>query len=253
MAEGEKEWAGVSRECRRLEGEVEVKLESYAKFASSYSAASSSSASASSSSSSSSASASSSSSRDVSFSRSNVENQEHIASAMCMEIEELLMRLSTLNQRLGGIASGGAIDPALRRMLQQHRENFQQYTDEYRHTKSSVQETRQRAELLLPMGGQASFEGSSYDTLLRERAALHSADRSADDFLSMGEDARRGLQSQNHMTRGNSDALSQLKGAFGDIDSVISKIKSKKNRDCLILTLFIAFLLCFLIYWWLRS
>lgn len=224
------EWASVSRECRRLEGELEVKLESYSKFAAAYGSAA----------------------RDSATARSTLENQEHIANAMYMEIEEQLMRLSTLNQRLTALAAEGG-DGALRRMLQQHRENFQQYTDEYRHTKASVQETRQRAELLLPMDGSAGFDGGTYDALLRERAALNGADRSADDFLSMGEEARRGLQSQNARTSGNVLSMSQLKSQFGDIDQVIAKIKSKKNRDCLILTLFIAFLLCFLLYWWLTS
>jgi len=41
-------------------------------------------------------------------------------------------------------------------------------------------------------------------------------------------------------------------GTFTSINELMSSIKRKRSRDCIILTVFTATLICFMLYWWLR-
>lgn len=91
------------------------------------------------------------------------------------------------------------------------------------------------------------------DTLLRERASLQSSNSIADGFSSAGNIVRDALRGQNAMLSGTNRNLTGIQGTFTSIDSIYTSIRRKYTRDCLILTLFTAFLCCFLLYWWLRS
>lgn len=58
---------------------------------------------------------------------------------------------------------------------------------------------------------------------------------------------------QVQLLRGGMSGLGSVRGGFSSMGDVVTLIQKKRSRDCYILTFFISFLLCFLLYWgWMR-
>lgn len=91
------------------------------------------------------------------------------------------------------------------------------------------------------------------DMLLRERGSIQSTHAGADSFLQAGSAVRSALSSQNQYLANTTSQLGTIRGTFSSIDTIYSAIRRKYTRDCIILSLFTAFLCCFLLFWWLRS
>ena len=91
------------------------------------------------------------------------------------------------------------------------------------------------------------------DTLLRERASLHSIDNHADNFLSHGNAVHSSIRGQKNLLSNTHGNLRQTKGTFSAIDRIYAAIQRKRTRDCIILSSFTGILICFLLYWWLTS
>ena len=91
------------------------------------------------------------------------------------------------------------------------------------------------------------------DTLLRERASLHSVDNHADNFLNQGSAVQSALRGQKGFLSNTYGNLRQAKNTFGAIDRIYAAIHRKRTRDCIILSIFTGILISFLLYWWLTS
>jgi len=99
----------------------------------------------------------------------------------------------------------------------------------------------------------ADGEADRMDTLLRERTSLQASHTGADNFTNAGTAVKESLRGQNQLLSGTTGRIGQIQGTFSAIDTIYAAIRRKKTRDCIILSLFTAFLLCFLLFWWLRS
>jgi len=224
-------WEEYKKAARKIEAELELKLISYSKFC-------------------------------QSFAQSSLLSQEDshgpsddLSESMAVEIEQLLAKLSNINSELAKIvASGVQGGLSATHVLQLHREKLHQFTQEFRKTKASIVETKSHAELLLSVRNDISrykSGGSSnrMDNLIRERASVHSSDRAADSILGTAQEARDSVVNQNAVLANNTSRINSVKSALFSTDSIMSAINRKKSRDCVILSVFIAFCICFLIWY----
>eukprot|EP01098_Paradermamoeba_levis_P016133 TRINITY_DN8522_c0_g1_i2.p1 TRINITY_DN8522_c0_g1~~TRINITY_DN8522_c0_g1_i2.p1 ORF type:complete len:251 (-),score=32.42 TRINITY_DN8522_c0_g1_i2:181-933(-) len=242
-------WDELRREARKLESELELKLVSFSKFGASF--------------------AQSSLLREdgglhvgggtVQDTSLFLSNTEHISNSMAVEIQLLLMKLTEVNESMGRVL--GALEPGTSNythsstLLQQHRAKLHDYSQEFKKTKATITATREHAELLFSVRKDISQYKNSggangrADQLLRERGALHTADRVADAILGQAAETREALTNQKSLLQGTLSKLSNFGGNFAAVNSLIGSIRRKKFRDSLILAVFIALCICFLLWY----
>ncbi|KAL6054121.1 Golgi SNAP receptor complex member 1 [Balamuthia mandrillaris] len=116
----------LRKEARKLETTLDLKLVSYSKFGANF--------------------AHSSLLREGSSDTvSLLKNSEHVANSMALEVEQLLSKLSELNEEMGRCAT--AINYP--HHLQHHRQKLHEYSQEFNKTRSNILATREHAELLI--------------------------------------------------------------------------------------------------------
>ncbi|KAL6071680.1 Golgi SNAP receptor complex member 1 [Balamuthia mandrillaris] len=225
----------LRKEARKLETTLDLKLVSYSKFGANF--------------------AHSSLLREGSSDTvSLLKNSEHVANSMALEVEQLLSKLSELNEEMGRCAT--AINYP--HHLQHHRQKLHEYSQEFNKTRSNILATREHAELLISVQQDiTNIKNSGFssrtDSLLRERSSIHGSDHVLDLLTGQAQDVREAVASQRNFLRGTISKLSIVGGKLPGISSLIGTIRKKKSRDCLILSLFIAFCICFILFYWLRN
>mmetsp|Transcript_64180 Transcript_64180/g.96752 ORF Transcript_64180/g.96752 Transcript_64180/m.96752 type:complete len:230 (+) Transcript_64180:1-690(+) len=227
------EWNELRKEIRKLESDIDLKLVSYSKLGISYSAAVA--------------------SDDQIAGTPNSSSMYQISHSMAVEIEQLLSDLSDSNSTLAKIAAESS-SPAHSSAVHQHQSKLRDYTKEYRQIRNKINDTHSSVELFVG-ATQSGGDGDNdrMDTLLRERGSLQASHTGADNFTNAGINARDSLRGQNQILRGTTSRISQIQGTFSSIDTIYAAIRRKYTRDCIILSVFTAFLTCFLLFWWLRS
>jgi len=182
-------------------------------------------------------------------------NSEHVSNSMALEIEQLLSRLSEVNDRMGRCSHS----VTLPHILQHHRGKLLDYTQEFKKTKSHIASTREKAELLgslrdnISQCKKSSALNSRTEHLLRERTSIHDSNVIVDQLLGQAQETKESVASQRNLLQGTLNKLSEVGGSIPGINSIIADIRRKKSRDCLILGFFISFCVCFLLFYWLRS
>eukprot|EP01095_Lingulamoeba_sp_RSL-Kostka_P000934 TRINITY_DN1123_c0_g2_i1.p1 TRINITY_DN1123_c0_g2~~TRINITY_DN1123_c0_g2_i1.p1 ORF type:complete len:242 (-),score=37.27 TRINITY_DN1123_c0_g2_i1:63-788(-) len=237
-------WIQLNTEVRKLENEIELQLENYSKFSESY--------------------MQSSYLIENNYNDGYSNNDEDISNSLAIEINESLMNLSRIIKEMSKILSEGTHNHSLSEnnslilQLQNHRQKLQDYTTDFRQQKKKITNARNHADLLITVRNDInSFKedgNNKSDILLRERSSLNSAGRSGESFIEAGEEVRSNLIKQNKvLNQSISSKFRDISGTFGSVDSIMNAIKRKKNRDCIILSLFISILITFLFWWWITS
>jgi Golgi SNAP receptor complex protein 1 len=181
-------------------------------------------------------------------------NSEHVSNSMALEIEQMLIKLSEINEEMSRCNTSAAFS----HILQNHRSKLHEFTQEFRRTKNNINATREHAELLISVREdisqykKGSGLNSRTENLLRERSSLHSIDRVADALLGQAQEAREVLHNQKSMLQGTISKLTSLTTSFPGINTLMGTIKKKKARDLIILGGFISFCICFILFYWLR-
>lgn len=89
------------------------------------------------------------------------------------------------------------------------------------------------------------------DTLLRERGSLNQSERISDRIIDQGHETHEKIKRQNQVLHNNLNLLGEYSGSLSSIQSLMRSIKRKRTRDCTILSAFVAFCICVLLWWWL--
>jgi Golgi SNAP receptor complex protein 1 len=182
-------------------------------------------------------------------------NSEHVSLSMALEIEQLLSRLSEINDRMGRCTHS----VTLPHILQHHRGKLLDYTQEFKKTKAHITSTREKAELLGSLRdntsqcNKSSALNSRTTNLLRERTSIHESSAIVDQMLGQAQDTKEEITTQRNILQGTINKLADVGGSIPGINSIIADIRRRKSRDCLILGFFISFCVCFLLFYWLRS
>uniref|UniRef100_A0A8B9HIQ1 Golgi SNAP receptor complex member 1 n=1 Tax=Astyanax mexicanus TaxID=7994 RepID=A0A8B9HIQ1_ASTMX len=218
-------WGGLNKYClkdlrkqaRQLENELDLKLVSFSKLCTSYS-----------------------SSRDgrrgdryLSDTTPLLNNstQDRMFETMSVEIEQLLAKLTGINDKMAEYASTPGVtshNAALMHTLQRHRDILQDYTHEFHKTKTNFLAVREREDLLGSV--RKDIDGSGVNNrrtelFLKEHEHLRN--------IAMA--TKENMTSQRGVLKSIQSRVNTLANRFPAINSLIQRINLRKRRDSLIL------------------
>ncbi|EYU30548.1 hypothetical protein ABFS82_14G147000 [Erythranthe guttata] len=227
-------WEELRKEARKIEGDLDVKLSSYAKLGARFNQGGH----------------VDSGSPTLGSSRS--------WKSMDMEIESLLEKLLDINDSMSRCAASAAPTTSVTQKLARHRDILHEFTQEFRRIKGNINSMKEHAELLSSVRDdiseyKASGSVSPRMQLLRERAAIHGSISHIDDVISQAQATRAALGSQRTLFGDVQGKVKILGDKFPVIRGLIGSIRRKKSRDTLILSAVIAACTLFLIIYWLSK
>ncbi|CAK1590477.1 unnamed protein product [Parnassius mnemosyne] len=175
-------------------------------------------------------------------------NSDDMFDTMSMELQQLLNKLSAINDKMADLAPNGA---ASMHTIKRHREILMDYQQEFSKTSARVSARREREELL--RGGSpppAAAAGlSRRDQYAKEANHLHSSHMLVDEQINIAMEAREHLSSQRQTFKRMQTRFNDIANRFPMLNSLIYRINSRKRRDSLILGLVVAvctfLLLCY--------
>ncbi|XP_074572979.1 Golgi SNAP receptor complex member 1-2-like [Curcuma longa] len=217
------DWDELRREARRIEGDLDVRLSSYAKLG------------------------------GYSDPRSPASDSHW--KSMEMEIEMLLARLTQVNEAMSRCAAAATPTTAVVQKLTRHRDILHEFTQEFKRTRGNILSMREHAELLISVRNDINEHKASGSTqlapnLLRERAAIHGSISQIDEVTSQAEEMKGILLAQRSTFSGIQGKVKQLSDRFPMIRNILGMIKRKKSKDTIILSAVIAGCTLFIIIYW---
>ncbi|GKV12884.1 hypothetical protein SLEP1_g23971 [Rubroshorea leprosula] len=227
-------WEELRREARKIEGDLDVKLSSYAKLGTRFNQGGFVDA----------------GSPTLGSSRS--------WKSMEMEIQSLLEKLLDTNDALSRCAASAAQTTSVTQKLARHRDILHEFTQEFRRIKGNINSMREHAELLSSVRDdiseyKASGSMSPKKQLLRERAAIHGSIAHIDDVINQAQTTRAVLGSQRALFGDVQGKVKLLSDKFPIIRGLLGSIRRRRSRDTLILSAVIAACTLFLIIYWLSK
>lgn len=218
-------WEELRKEARKIEGDLDVKLSSYAKLGARFTQGDT-------------------GSPTLGSSRS--------WKSMEMEIQSLLEKLLDINDSMSRCAASAAPATSVTQKLARHRDILHEYTQEFRRIKGNMNTMREHAELLSSVRDdiseyKASGSMSPKVQLLRERAAIHGSISHIDEVISQAQATRSVLGSQRALFGDVGGKVKLLSEKFPVIRGLLGSIRRKRSRDTLILAAVIAACTLFLI------
>jgi Golgi SNAP receptor complex protein 1 len=214
-------WDQLRRESRQLENEIDVKLVSFSKLASTYSRKER-------------------NGSDIDPA-SGGSDQVHLFDTMVMEVEQLLEKLRAVNIKMNDYMSSVnsvATPSTLYHTLQRHNDILQDYSQEFSRTKANIQAIQQREELLGGMRKDGSYNGGvnrRTDLYLKENEHLRNSERVVDDAISIAMATKENLTGQRTMFTGIATRMQTIAQTFPLINSLVHRINFRRRRDALII------------------
>ncbi|KHN35613.1 Golgi SNAP receptor complex member 1-2 [Glycine soja] len=229
-------WEELRKEARKIEGDLDVKLSSYAKLGARFTQGGSGYV--------------DSGSPPIGSSRS--------WKSMEMEIQSLLEKLLDINDSMSRCAASAGPATSVTQKLARHRDILHEFTQEFRRIKGNINSMREHAELLSSIKDditdfKTSGSMSPRMQLLRERASIHGNISHIDDVISQAQATRAVLGSQRTLFTDVQGKVKVLGDKFPMIRSLLGSIRRRRSRDTLILSAVIAACTLFLIIYWLSK
>ncbi|XP_028937882.1 Golgi SNAP receptor complex member 1 isoform X2 [Ornithorhynchus anatinus] len=223
-------WEDLRKQARQLENELDLKLVSFSKLCTSYSH---------------------SNVRDGRRDSSdttpllNGSSQDRMFETMAVEIEQLLARLTGVNDKMAEYTNSAGVpslNAALMHTLQRHRDILQDYTHEFHKTKANFLAIRERENLM----GSVRKDIESYksgsgvnnrrtELFLKEHDHLRNSDRLIEETISIAMATKENMTSQRGMLKSIQSKMNTLANRFPAVNSLIQRINLRKRRDSLIL------------------
>uniref|UniRef100_A0A3B5LEM9 Golgi SNAP receptor complex member 1 n=1 Tax=Xiphophorus couchianus TaxID=32473 RepID=A0A3B5LEM9_9TELE len=216
MATSSNYWEDLRKQARQLENELDLKLVSFSKLCTSYRGG-----------------------HDQQERDSRSESfgpfQDNMLVAMTSEVEQLLSKLSTVNDKMAEYTNTpGALshNAALRHTFQRHRDILQDYTHEFHKTKSNFLSLREREDLLGSVRRDIeSYKSSSGVNNRRSELFL----KEHEHLRNIAMATKENITFQRGMLKSIQTRVTTLANRFPAINSLIQKIDLRKRRDSLIL------------------
>ena len=167
------------------------------------------------------------------------------------ELDNLLSRLTAVNNSLSDWADKNTPSAASAHTLQRHREILKDYRQEYNQTKNNLSTLIKRHELFEGSSHSSRFQNSSnrMDLLLKESEHVRNSERLIDDQISIAIEARDSLFNQRATFKSIQTKLNDISNRFPLVNNLINKINLRKRRDAIILATVIGICLTFLLWW----
>ncbi|XP_063512198.1 Golgi SNAP receptor complex member 1 isoform X1 [Pongo pygmaeus] len=209
-------WEDLRKQARQLENELDLKLVSFSKLCTSYSH---------------------SSTRDGRRDRYssdttpllNGSSQDRMFETMAIEIEQLLARLTGVNDKMAEYTNSAGVpslNAALMHTLQRHRDILQDYTHEFHKTKANFMSIRERENLM----GSVRKDIESYksgsgvnnrrtELFLKEHDHLRNSDRLIEETISIAMATKENMTSQRGMLKSIHSKMNTLANTTDFCDS----------------------------------
>uniref|UniRef100_A0A2I3G0P2 Golgi SNAP receptor complex member 1 n=1 Tax=Nomascus leucogenys TaxID=61853 RepID=A0A2I3G0P2_NOMLE len=211
-------WEDLRKQARQLENELDLKLVSFSKLCTSYSH---------------------SSTRDGRRDRYssdttpllNGSSQDRMFETMAIEIEQLLARLTGVNDKMAEYTNSAGVpslNAALMYTLQRHRDILQDYTHEFHKTKANFMAIRERENLMGSV--RKDIDGSGVNN---RRTELFLKEH--DHLRNIAMATKENMTSQRGMLKSIHSKMNTLANRFPAVNSLIQRINLRKRRDSLIL------------------
>lgn len=229
-------WEELRREARKLEGDLDVRLSSYAKLGGRLAHGG----------------------YTDTGSSTDVIAGDRSWKSMEMEIQSLLEKLLDINDAMSRCAATATPTTSVTQKLARHRDILHEFTQEFKRTKGNINAMREHAELLTSVRNdiseyKASGSMSPGPSLLRERAAIHGNISQIDEVIGQAQATRSVLSSQRTLVAEIQGKVKQLSDRFPVIRGLLGAIKRKRSKDTLILSAVIAGCTLFLILYWIAK
>ncbi|CAN8318580.1 unnamed protein product [Cochlearia groenlandica] len=227
-------WEELRREARKIEGDLDVKLSSYAKLGARFTQG------------------------GYVDTGSPTVGSGRSWKSMEMEIQSLLEKLLDINDSMSRCAASAAATTSVTQKLARHRDLLHEYTQEFRRIKGNINSMREHAELLSSVRDdiseyKASGSMSPGVQVLRERASIHGSISHIDEVIGQAQATRAVLGSQRSLFSDVQGKVKNLADKFPVIRGLLGSIKRRRSRDTLILSAVIAACTLFLIIYWLSK
>mmetsp|Transcript_20066 Transcript_20066/g.50769 ORF Transcript_20066/g.50769 Transcript_20066/m.50769 type:complete len:225 (-) Transcript_20066:35-709(-) len=168
-------------------------------------------------------------------------SEDNGASALCTELESLLMQLSETNEHMvrfsQGLSPGEAARPG--QVLQRHRELLHEYDREFRKIRSNITEQRERDELLgsvrADIGEYRTAASQRMESLVRERGSAQGSLRTTEQILAGAAATYDSLRSQRGLYGNISTKLAVFRSKLPSIDSLLGRIQRRRKVESMIL------------------
>uniref|UniRef100_A0A8C0RVF8 Golgi SNAP receptor complex member 1 n=2 Tax=Canis lupus familiaris TaxID=9615 RepID=A0A8C0RVF8_CANLF len=211
-------WEDLRKQARQLENELDLKLVSFSKLCTSYSH---------------------SGARDGRRDRYssdttpllNGSSQDRMFETMAIEIEQLLARLTGVNDKMAEYTNSAGVpslNAALMHTLQRHRDILQDYTHEFHKTKANFMAIRERENLMGSV--RKDIDGSGVNN---RRTELFLKEH--DHLRNIAMATKENMTSQRGMLKSIQSKMNTLANRFPAVNSLIQRINLRKRRDSLIL------------------
>ncbi|XP_032902207.1 Golgi SNAP receptor complex member 1 isoform X1 [Amblyraja radiata] len=175
----------------------------------------------------------------------NGSSQDRMFDTMAVEIEQLLAKLTGVNDKMAEYTSTPGVtslNAALMHTLQRHRDILQDYTHEFNKTKANFIAIREREDLL----GSVRKDIESYksgsgvnnrrtELFLKEHDHLRNSDRLIEDTISIAMATKENVTSQRGVLKTIQSKVNSLANRFPAINSLVQRLNLRKRRDTLIL------------------
>ncbi|KAL9228854.1 hypothetical protein vseg_004389 [Gypsophila vaccaria] len=227
-------WEELRKDARKIEGDIDVKLSSYAKLGARFTQGYGDSGS------------------------PTVSSSSRSWKSMDLEIQSLLEKLVDINDSMSRCAASAVPTTSVTQKLARHRDILHEFTQEFRRIKGNINSMREHAELLSSVRDdiseyKASGSMSPKMQLLRERAAIHGSISQIDEVISQAQATRSVLGSQRAFFGDVGGKVKRLSEKFPVIRGLLGSIRRKRSKDTLILAAVIAACTLFLIIYWLSK
>ncbi|XP_008794815.1 Golgi SNAP receptor complex member 1-2-like [Phoenix dactylifera] len=227
-------WEELRKEARKIEGDLDVRLSSYAKLGARFT-----------------------------HSSGYADNSSPVVSSrswksMEIEIQSLLEKLLDVNDGMSRCAPSAAPTTSVTQKLARHRDILHEFTQEFRRTKGNLNSMMEHAELLNSVKSDISESKASGSMspgvhLLRERASIHGSINQIDEVIGQAQGTRSVLGTQRALFGNVQGKVKQLGDKFPIIRGLLGAIRRKRSKDTLILSAVIAACTLFLIIYWLSK
>uniref|UniRef100_A0A1I7YNN0 Golgi SNAP receptor complex member 1 n=1 Tax=Steinernema glaseri TaxID=37863 RepID=A0A1I7YNN0_9BILA len=172
-------------------------------------------------------------------------SKREVFEALARDIESLISGLTKVNNQMADIAQQSTANgnSSLQHTLRRHREILRDYCTEFQRSHANMNSQLHREELL---SGSPSTEDDSSshlntrnratDFYLKENEHLGSCDRLIDDQINLAMGVKENLHRQRSQMFDVTKKLQLLGKKFPMVNSLMMKIKTKKQRDTIILS-----------------
>ena len=207
-------WEELRRKARTFESELDTKLVAYSKLGNSFA-------------------------QDLDRDTAPLLTGDNIFDAMSAEIEELLLKLTVVNDNMSEYVSNGSTSGSMRHVCQRHREILQDYTQDYCKTKSNIQAFKDREELMGSVSKVNSYKSGlsnrKSDYFVKENEQILGADGMTSDAISIAMATKENLYNQRSSLGGITNRMNIISAKFPMIGSLINKINIRSRRDSIII------------------